>query len=79
MLKPRPPYRLRELYPSDIPAVMKIEKKAFPKPWKASAYEYEITRNHLASYQALLVQVGDRPAQLVGYTGQWLLADEVHI
>lgn len=64
---------------TDVPAVMKIENQAFPKPWKASAYEYEVTRNQFASYQVLTVQIGDKPSQVIGYTGQWLLADEVHI
>ncbi len=65
--------------PADIPAVMKIEKKAFPKPWKAHAYEYEITRNKLASYQVVTTHLNHDETQLVGYTGHWLLADEIHI
>lgn len=64
---------------SDVPAVMKIEKKAFPKPWKASAYEYEISRNQLASYQVLTAQIEDNPSILLGYAGQWFMANEVHI
>lgn len=79
MLKPPLPYHLRAIRPSDIPALMKIENKSFPRPWKASAYEYEITRNKLASYQVVTVQIDDKPARLVGYTGHWLLADEIHI
>ena len=79
MLKPPPPYRLREMRPSDVPAVSKIENKSFPKPWKASAYEYEITRNQVASYQVLIAQIADQPAQIIGYIGHWFLVDEIHI
>jgi ribosomal-protein-alanine N-acetyltransferase len=79
MLKPPLPYRLRAIVPADIQALMKIEKKAFPKPWNASAYEYEITRNQLASYQVVTAQIADKPTELVGYIGHWLLADEIHI
>ena len=79
MLKPPPPYHLRPVSLSDIPEMIKIENKAFPHPWKASAYEYEITRNKLASYQALTARIEDKPAVLVGYTGHWLMADEIHI
>jgi ribosomal-protein-alanine N-acetyltransferase len=79
MLKPPPPYTLREMRPSDINAVMTIEQVVFPTPWKASAYEYEVTRNRLANYQVLLVNQGDRPRQLIGYAGTWTLADELHI
>lgn len=63
----------------DIKTVMAIEKAVFPTPWKASAYEYEITRNRLANYQALTILQGDRPAQLIGYAGYWILADEAHV
>ena len=79
MLQPPPPYFLREMRPSDITSVMAIEHVVFPTPWKASAYEYEITRNRLASYQALLANQGDRPRRLIGYGGTWTLADELHV
>jgi ribosomal-protein-alanine N-acetyltransferase len=65
--------------PSDIQAVMAIEQIVFPTPWKASAYEYEVTRNRLANYQVLLASQGDRPRQLIGYAGTWTLADELHV
>lgn len=65
--------------PSDIKAVMAIEQVVFPTPWRASAYEYEVTRNRLADYQVLLVGLGDQPQQVIGYAGTWLLADELHI
>jgi ribosomal-protein-alanine N-acetyltransferase len=64
---------------ADVPAVMKIEKQAFPKPGRASAYEYEITRNQLASYQALSCQLGDKRSELIGYAGHWFMAEEIHI
>ncbi len=64
---------------SDIPAVMAIEILAFPTPWKASAYEYEITSNRLANYQVLTAQLGDRPEKLIGYAGFWMMGGEAHI
>jgi ribosomal-protein-alanine N-acetyltransferase len=79
MLKPPFPYRLRAMLVGDVPAIMKIEKTAFPKPWQASAYEYEVTKNQLASYQVVTVQEGDKPSQIIGYTGHWFIADEIHI
>lgn len=79
MIKPPRPYRLRPLRLADLPSLMVIELKAFPVPWKASAYEYEITQNRLAHYQALTAQERDRRARLVGYAGFWMLADEAHI
>jgi len=58
---------------------MAIEQVVFPTPWKASAYEYEVTRNRLADYQVLLAAQGDQPRQLIGYAGTWLLVDELHV
>ena len=79
MLKPPHPYRLRNMRMSDIPIIMTIEEAAFPFPWRASAYEYEITRNRVASYQVLTAQFGDRPSRILGYGGYWRLADEAHV
>jgi ribosomal-protein-alanine N-acetyltransferase len=79
MLKPPWPYRLRRMRLSDVDSVMAIEHTAFPVPWRASAYQYEITGNRLATYLVLTVNLGDSPAKLIGYAGFWLLADEVHI
>lgn len=79
MLKPPAPYRLRPMQLSDIPHVMDIELIAFPVPWKASAYEYEVTSNRAATYHVLTAQLGDKPAAIIGYGGYWRLADEAHI
>jgi ribosomal-protein-alanine N-acetyltransferase len=79
MIKAPPPYRLRPMRLSDIPAIMEIEAKAFPVPWKASAYHYEISQNRLAHYQVLLLNAGDLGAKLVGYAGFWMLAGEAHV
>ena len=79
MLKPPAPYHLRSMRLSDIDSVMVIERDAFPTPWRPSAYEYEITRNRVATYQVLTAQLGDRPAKIIGYSGHWLLAGEAHV
>ena len=34
----------------DIPEVVEIERLAFPSPWPARAYRYEVTQNQLAHY-----------------------------
>jgi ribosomal-protein-alanine N-acetyltransferase len=67
------------MQPSDIRAVMEIDKRSFPNPWKESAYLYEISSNKLAAYQVLTAQIGDRPATLVGYSGYWLIAGDIHV
>lgn len=79
MIKPPRPYGLRTMRLSDIARIMEIENDAFPVPWRASAYEYEITKNRVASYQVLTANVGDQPAIILGYGGYWRLADEAHV
>jgi [ribosomal protein S18]-alanine N-acetyltransferase len=79
MLKPPAPYRLRAMSLSDIESVMAIEQTAFPTPWRASAYEYEVAHNRLAHYQVLQAALGDRPSRLIGYAGYWLLGSEAHV
>jgi ribosomal-protein-alanine N-acetyltransferase len=79
MLKPPLPYQIRPLRPSDIEAVLAIEKSSFPTPWQASSFQYEVTENRIANYQALIVRQGDQPSRLIGYAGYWLLVDELHI
>ncbi len=64
---------------SDIPIIMTIEEAVFPFPWRAGAYEYEITQNRVASYQVLTSQLGDQPSRILGYGGYWRLADEAHV
>jgi ribosomal-protein-alanine N-acetyltransferase len=79
MIQPPAPYRLRPLLVGDLTAVSVIEQDSFPTPTKKSAYEYELTQNQVAHYQALLMEPGSGPAQLVGYAGYWVLADEIHV
>ncbi len=58
---------------------MAIEALIFSTPWKASAYEYEVTQNRLARYKVLTVQIADKPEQVIGYAGLWKLSDEAHV
>ncbi len=64
---------------SDIRRVMEIEHKTFPAPWRAHAYEYEITRNRVANYQVLTVNYAGLKQSIIGYYGYWHLAGEAHI
>jgi len=74
MLSAPPPYQLRQLQLADLPAMYTIDRLAFPRPAKKGLYEYELTQNSMAHYQALLL--GD---VLLGYAGYWLMVDEAHI
>jgi ribosomal-protein-alanine N-acetyltransferase len=44
------PYLVERMGLEDIPQVVDIERQAFPSPWPARAYRYEVTQNRLAHY-----------------------------
>jgi ribosomal-protein-alanine N-acetyltransferase len=69
-------YFIREMQPEDIPAVMEIDRGAFPNPWPENTYRYEILKNE-ASH--LLVIQTREPPQVVGVGGYWLIVDEAHL
>lgn len=90
MIRPPAPYQLRAMQVRDIPQVMTIESRAFPRPWPAHAYEDELTNNQL-SHCYVLEAVGsghgnqlhpgapEGVVQCLGYGCFWLLLDEAHI
>lgn len=75
MLIPPHPYHLRPMQLSDVPAVRAIEKVSLPTPTKKGMFEHELTNNSLAHYQVLTV--GE--TAVIGYSGFWLIADELHV
>ena len=79
MLQPPPPYVLRPLQLADIPDVLAIEKQSFPTARSKALYQYELTQNQLAHYQALTRLEATGTETLMGYAGYWILVDEIHI
>lgn len=45
----RPDYVLRRMDLADIPQVTRIDREAFPIPWSASVYRYEVSQNPLST------------------------------
>jgi ribosomal-protein-alanine N-acetyltransferase len=50
MEQPSLPFIVEPMLLEDIPQVVEIERVAFPSPWPARAYRYEVTQNRLAHY-----------------------------
>jgi ribosomal-protein-alanine N-acetyltransferase len=50
MERPELPYVVEPMRVEDIPEVVELERLAFPSPWPARAYRYEVTQNRLAHY-----------------------------
>jgi ribosomal-protein-alanine N-acetyltransferase len=44
---------IKPMQPAHVPAVMEIERQAFPLPWPEHAYRHELTQNELAHYYVL--------------------------
>lgn len=79
LLSPPAPFRLRPMQPGDLDAVVEIEAHSFPTAWPREGYEHEIKRNERATYYVLTHSENGRPAEVIGYGGYWLMADEAHI
>ena len=88
------PYSVRPMRSSDIDQIMQIERTAFPAPWPASAYRYELTENDLSLYFVLELARSTsegqlrrvmrlwrqtRPSPILAYGGFWGILDEAHI
>jgi ribosomal-protein-alanine N-acetyltransferase len=59
----------------DLPAVLEIDRQSFPTPWPERSYRFELTQNPAA--ELFVAEMHD--ADVVGFLGYWLIADEVHI
>jgi ribosomal-protein-alanine N-acetyltransferase len=78
---------------ADIDQVMQIEQVAFPAPWSARAYRYEIVENKHSTivvvrptavaggpFERLTRRMRlSPPGPVLGYGGFWLLVDEAHV
>ena len=87
------PYIIEPMALADVAQVMEIERVAFPTPWSARAYRYEIAENERSTM--LVVRPAHqfngwparlahhlrlaKPERLLGYAGFWLLADDAHV
>lgn len=65
---------------ADLPGVREVDRLSFPTPTRAGMFEHELEQNNLAHYQVLGANGGNgRSPQIVGFTGFWLIADEIHV
>ncbi len=68
------PLAIEPMTQSDVPAVMHIEREAFPTQWPADAFYNELNTNKLAHYF-----VGRMEAEIVAYGGIWAILEDAHI
>lgn len=80
-----PPFYCRLMQIEDMADVLAIDALSFPTPMKEILLRYELVENELAHYQVLekLTTIGStkttKEKQVVGFSGYWLMGDEVHV
>ena len=65
----QPGYVLRQMRLEDIPRVIQIDRQAFPIPWSASVYRYEISQNPVSTMVVASLYEPDtapEPSSLLG-------------
>lgn len=70
---PEIPLSIIEMTLDDLPEVMAIEKVAYSAPWSEAVYRQEL-RNERAYFDLVKYR-----GKILGYSGMWYLANEVHI
>jgi ribosomal-protein-alanine N-acetyltransferase len=79
MLTPPAPFWLHAMTLADLPHVREIDRLSFPTPARAGLFEHELDQNNIAHYQVLGVEAPAVSVQIIGFSGFWLIADEVHV
>ena len=67
------PFDIVNMSLDDLPEVMSIECKSYSSPWPESTYRQELL-NDRACFTLVKYQ-----GHILGYSGLWHLADEIHI
>jgi ribosomal-protein-alanine N-acetyltransferase len=64
---------IRRARKGDLPAIMTIERAAFPTPWPESAFVHEFTND------VAVLKVGVAGGEVVGYYDLWAAGGEAHL
>lgn len=68
------------MFLADLSSVYEVDRLSFPTPARTGLFEHELAQNNMAHYQVLGVGgENGRSPQIIGFTGFWLIADEIHI
>lgn len=65
--------RMEPLSEAHLPQIMEIEAKSHSAPWSEPSFRKELDHPHSEFVVAL------KDGSVVGYAGEWILADEAHI
>lgn len=79
------PFYCRPMQLEDMADVLAIDTLSFPTPMKENLLRYELVENNLAHYQVLEKKIAAKSTEdakktnIIGFSGYWLMGDEVHI
>lgn len=66
---------LSTMQPADLPEVLAIEQRSFPRPWTGALFLQELR----VTFSRVVLVRGASDGTILGYLCRWLVADEVHI
>lgn len=69
------PYVIQPLRPTDVDAVMEIERLSFKSPWSRQVFSDELA----LSWARVDVVRGVPGGPIVAFSNYWLVSDEVHL
>jgi ribosomal-protein-alanine N-acetyltransferase len=71
------PLRFRRMTAADLPAVLAIERRSFPRPWSPASFQRELA----LAWSTLEVALEERLVgpRVIGYACTWRVADEAHL
>lgn len=64
---------MRQARPGDLPALLRIERDAFPVPWSERAFRMVMRRDPGC------ILVAERSGRVAGYAALWVSADEAEL
>jgi ribosomal-protein-alanine N-acetyltransferase len=71
--------RIRSMQPSDLDAVVEIDRRSFSLPWPENAFRYELAQNSAALLRVAVIDLPDEVEKVVGAIVIWMILDEAHI
>jgi [ribosomal protein S18]-alanine N-acetyltransferase len=72
----KPVLTFTPMQPTDLDAVMEIERRSFPQPWTPGLFLHELK---VPFSKTILVRQQNGADEVLGYVCRWLVGDEVHI
>ena len=73
--KRKTPYRLALARPTDLDAIMEIERGSFSSPWSRQVFVEEFER----SFSYLVVLRDEEDARVLAFINYWVVHDEIHV